>query len=92
MAASPSRNDWLRYNIALDAFRLSGVSIGFFLQGIIQISGEFKAKHAVLIIEVMDDAGTLSLAFVQQSAYVCELGNDISTHVLRELLQLICYC
>ena len=65
MAASPSRNDWLRYNIALDAFRLSGVSIGFFLQGIIQISGEFEVKHAVLIIEVMDDAGTLFLAFVQ---------------------------
>ena len=65
MAASPSRNDWLRYNVALDAFRLSGVSIGFFLQGITQISGEFEAKHAVLIIEVMDDAGTLSLAFEQ---------------------------
>ena len=65
MAASPSRNNWLRYNIALDAFKLSGLSIDFFLQDIIQISGEFEAKHAVLIIEVMDNAGTLSLAFVQ---------------------------
>ena len=47
MAASPSRNDWLGYNIALDAFKLSGISIDFFLQDIIQISGEFEAKHAV---------------------------------------------
>ena len=71
MAASPSRNDWLRYNIALDAFKLSGISIDFFLQDIIQISGEFEAKHAELIKEVLDNVGSIFSIFIvsAQRAY-----------------------
>ena len=58
-------DDWLKLKAILDVFNDSGVSILTFLLNIIWFSNEFEAKHAVLIIEVMDNAGTLSLAFVQ---------------------------
>ena len=74
MADSPSRNDWLRYNIVLDAFKLSGISIDFFLQDIIQISGEFEAKHAVLINGQCRDSVPCICAISAQSTYICELA------------------
>ena len=65
MAASLSYNNWLRYKNVLDAFKSSGISVTFFFWDIIQFSGEFEAKHAVLINEVLDNAENLFLAFVQ---------------------------
>ena len=52
-------------NNVLDAYKASGIPVASFIQDIVRFFREFEAKHAVLIIEVMDDAGTLSLAFVQ---------------------------
>ena len=65
MVASLSCNNWLKYNYVLDAFTLSGISVALFLRDIIQFSGEFEAEHAVLISEVLDNAGNLFLAFMQ---------------------------
>ena len=79
-------------NNVLDAFKASGIPVASFIQDIVRFFREFEAKHADLIIQVTDNinAGTSTSA---QFAYVRELGNDLSTHVLRrELLQPICYC
>ena len=54
-----SHNNWLKHNNVLDAFKASGITVVSFIGDIVQFPREFEAKHAVLIIEVMDNAGTL---------------------------------
>ena len=92
MAASLSYNNWLKYKNVLDAFTSSGISVAHFLRDIIQFSGEFEAEHAVLINEVLDNAGNLFLAFIQHprsSHASTNWATTFSTHILKgELLRL----
>ena len=86
MAPPLSYNDWLKYNNVLDAFQASGISVASFIRDIVLFSGEFEAKHADLIKEVLDNARSILIAFAQH-AYTAHASGSWATSFAREIIK-----
>ena len=91
MAPPLSYNNGLKYNNALDTFKTSGISVASCIQDIVQFSREFEAKHADLIKEVLDNAGSIFSIFIAsaQHAYSAQASESWATSFATQIIMVV---